>query len=86
MGDVQNPSSESEYLSGDLLFSYLPNKKQYCIYDCNGKNLNYYSITDNQNRIWYFEQQLPEPEINNTFLQDIIDTIKNNLPQLDLNL
>jgi hypothetical protein len=86
IGYVENPTIDSDFLSGDLLFSYLPNKKKFCIYDCSGKNLNYYSIHDNQNRVMYFEQQLPEPIPDSNFLLDIIDTIKSNIPQLNLNL
>jgi hypothetical protein len=83
IGYVQKPSSDDEYLMGDLLFRYLPATKQYGLYDCNGKSLHYFSEVDNQNRVWYFLQKI-EPEPISNFIQDIIDTIKNSLPKLDL--
>jgi hypothetical protein len=86
IGYNPNPSMESEFLSGDILFKYIPAKKQYAMFDCNGKALHYYSVLDNQNRIWYFEQQLPPPENNSNFLEQIMDTIKNNLPNFHLDI
>jgi hypothetical protein len=68
---------------GDLFFKYLPAKKQFSLYDCNGKPMNYFSEMDTQNRVWNFKQYI-EPIESNNFLQDIIDTIKNNLPTIDL--
>ena len=83
IGIVENPESDADCLTGDLFFKYLPKEKVYGVFDCNGKNLNLYSVLDTQNRVMYFKQ----PAIPRSFLEDLIDTIKSNLPDIpNLNL
>ncbi|MFM2386458.1 MAG: hypothetical protein RL660_1215 [Bacteroidota bacterium] len=65
IGYNAKPTSEDEFLKGDLLFKVQPNKVS--LYTCDGKPMNYKSVPDSYNCVSHFEKVeiAPKPQTDN---------------------